>query len=144
MPKEIPITPIYNCGDLVEMLDAEYGMLVGHVEDLSDAQLRWRPHPKAHCILDILWHLAYDEKNPAKPRDKAEALARLRAWYEAKQAIAQDPKRLAESMAWWTRETITQRGYLLGGVIRHLVYHYGEIVALRQAMGVEEGQFYHE
>jgi uncharacterized damage-inducible protein DinB len=32
----------------------------------------------------------------------------------------------------------------MGFVIRHLAYHYGQVIALLQAMGAEEGKFYHE
>ena len=144
MPKQIPITPVYDRDDLVEMLDAEYGMLQSHLEDLNEEQLCWKPHPKAHCILDILWHLAYEPKRLLRPKDKKETLARLQAWYEEQRAKAQDQNFLAQSLTWYTGETITQHGLLRGFVVRHLAYHYGQIIALRQTLGVEAGKFYHE
>jgi uncharacterized damage-inducible protein DinB len=144
MPKQIPITPIYARGDVVEMLDAEYAMLVSHIEDLSDDQLLWRPSSKAHCISEILWHLYFEPEHPTKPKNKKEALNQLKIWYEGHHAKASEPKNLAEPVTWWTGDEMTYRGYLQGFVIRHIAYHYGQIVALRQGMGVDEGKFYHE
>ena len=106
MPVQIPITPIYDRDDLVEMLDAEYKMLLDHVKDLSEEQLRWKPHPQAHCILDILWHLAYEPKKFPRPQDRKEALARLATWYEEWRAKAQDQNFLQQSLTWHTGETI--------------------------------------
>lgn len=82
MGKQLQITPIYSRNSLVEMLDAEYTMLVSHIEELSEEHLKWKPHPKAHSVLDILWHLSYQHEppTPARPQTKAEALARLKSW----------------------------------------------------------------
>ncbi len=144
MPKQVPITPIYGRGNLVEMLDAEYDMVRSNIEDLTEAQLLQRPHPKAHCILEILWHLAYPVKNPEKPANKSEALKNLKIWYDEHREKAKDPGSLNEPLTWWTGEAITYRAYLTGFVIRHMAYHLGQIVALRQSLGIDLGKFYHE
>ena len=144
MSKQVPITPIYGRGDLVEMLDAEYGMVVANIEDLTEDQFKARVNPSTHSILEVIWHLYFPEGNPPRPANKAEALKGLQSWYELHRAKAGDPEALNESETWWTGEQMTYRAYLTGFVIRHLAYHLGEIVMLRQALGIDKGQFYHE
>jgi hypothetical protein len=34
------------------------GRLEQAYQDLSDAQLRWRPHPESHCIGEMVYHVA--------------------------------------------------------------------------------------
>jgi len=144
MPKQVPITLIYGRGNLVEMLDAEYEMVRCNIENLTEVHLQSRPHPMSHAILEIIWHLYYPVEKPQKPTSKSEALARLKGWYEEHRSYAQNPVKLDEPVTWWTGEVMTYRGYLTGFVIRHMAYHLGQIVALRQAIGVDIGRFYHE
>lgn len=140
----IPITPIYARGDLAEMLAAEEQQIEETVADMTEEQMAWRPAPSAKSALDILWHLAYDDKRrPGRPKNKAEALAALRqAHDELRQDIAM-PGKLDERVTWWTGEAIPYRGVVLGA-IRHRAYHLGELVYLRQAQGLDRPIYYHE
>ena len=143
MPIQIPITPVYARANLVEMLDAEYNMLLSHVENLTDDQLNWRPNPNAHSIMDILWHLSY-QSEPSRPANGEQARERLANWYQQHRDRASRPGSLSESLTWWNGEQIDYKGYLSGFVIRHIAYHYGQVTAIRQAMGIDVAKFYHE
>jgi hypothetical protein len=53
------------------------------------------------------------------------------------------PGKLDEPVTWWTGDVISYRG-VVWGEIRHRSYHLGELVYLRQAMGVDEPRYFHE
>jgi len=142
MPKPIPVTPIYASGDLARILEIEERQIEDTIADLSEEQMTWRPNPKAKSALDILWHLAY-KTQPQKPTSKAEALEALRAAYVRLQRDITAPDKLDEPVTWWTGETIPYRG-VVWGEIRHRCYHLGELVYLRQVLGVDEPKYYHE
>jgi hypothetical protein len=142
MPKFIPVTPTYASGDLARILEIEQRQIEETVADLSEEQMAWRPNPKAKSALEILWHLAYGTR-PQKPTSKAEALGALRANYDRLQRDIATPGKLDEPVTWWTGETIPFRG-AVWGAIRHRCYHLGELVYLRQVLGVDEPKYYHE
>jgi hypothetical protein len=142
MPKRTPVTPTYASGDLARILEIEEQQIEDTIADMTEEQLQWRPHPKAKAALDILWHLAYGA-HPEQPRDKAEALAGLRAAYEELQQEIATPGKLDEPYTWWTGDVIPYRG-VIWGMIRHRTYHLGELVYLRQVLGLDEPKYYHE
>ena len=143
MPKFVAVTPTYAVGDLARILEIEQRQVEDTVADLTEEQMHWRPMPKAKCALDILWHLAYAETKNPLPRSKDEALEGLRAAYDQVQRDIASPGKLDEPLLWHTGDTIPYRG-AIWGTIRHLTYHLGELVYLRQAMGVDEPKYYHE
>ncbi len=143
MPRIIFIAPTYATGDLARILEIEECQVEDTVADLTEEQMQWRPTPKAKSALDILWHLAYAETKNPKPQSKAEALAGLRTAYDQIQRDIATPGKLDEPILWHTGDTIPYRGAIWGS-IRHLTYHLGELVYLRQAMGVDEPRYYHE
>jgi uncharacterized damage-inducible protein DinB len=143
MAEPIAVTPTYASGDLARILEIEQRQVEDTVADLSEEQMMWRPNPKAKSALDILWHLAYPQLQHPKPSSKAEALEGLRAAYAELQGDIATPGKLDEPVTWWTGEVISYRG-VLWGAIRHRSYHLGELVYLRQAMGVDEPRYYHE
>ncbi len=133
MPKPVAVTPTYATGDLASILEIEQRQVEETVADLTEEQMRWRPTPKAKSALDILWHLAYAQTKNPQPRNKVEALEGLRAAYINLQRNIATPGKLDELIEWHTGDTI-----------RHLSYHLGELVYLRQVMGVDEPKYYHE
>ena len=142
MAKPIAVTPTYASGDLARILEIEQRQVEDTVADLSEDQMMWRPNPKSKSALDILWHLAYSEsKHP--PSNKAEALEGLRAAYAKLQRDIAKPGKLDEPVTWWTGDVISYRG-VVWAEIRHRSYHLGELVYLRQAMGLDEPRYYHE
>jgi hypothetical protein len=143
MPKFVAITPTYASGDLARILDVEERQVEDTIADLTQEQMQWRPTPKAKSALDILWHLAYAETKKPMPRTKAEALEGLRAAYASLQRDIATPGKLDELIEWHTGDMIPYRGAIWGS-IRHLSYHLGELVYLRQAMGLDEPKYYHE
>jgi GNAT superfamily N-acetyltransferase len=139
-----PITPVYARGDLAEMLAIEEQQIEETVADLTEEQMTWRPVPSAKSALDILWHLAYDEQHrPDKPTNKAESLAAFRAANDDLRRDIAAPGKLDEPISWWTGEAVPYRGVILGA-IRHRAFHLGELVYLRQALGLDEPKYYHE
>ena len=142
MAEPVAITPTYARGDLARILEIEQRQVEETVADLSDEQFAWRPTPAAKSALDILWHLAYATQ-PDRPANKADALAALRADHAALQQAIATPGKLDEPVPWWTGDTIPYRG-VIWGAIRHRAYHLGELVYLRQVMGVDEPTYYHE
>ena len=143
MPKPVPITPTYASGDLARILEIEQTQIEETVADLTEEQMTWRPNPTAKSAMDIVWHLAYPELQLAKPTNKAEALEGLRAAHAKLQRDIATPGKLDEPVTWWTGETIPFRG-VVWGAIRHRSYHLGELVYVRQAMGLDEPKYYHE
>ena len=57
------------------------------------------------------------------------------------QTVAVPP--VYKTVLWWTGEEIPYCG-LIWGAIRHRSYHLGELVYLRQAMGLDEPRYSHE
>jgi hypothetical protein len=142
MPARIAVTPTYAGGNLASILEIEDRQIEDTVADLTEEQMRWRPNPKAKSALDILWHLGYSAQQEP-PANKAAALDALRAARaELLQEIA-TPGRLDEPYTWWTGDTIPFRG-VIWGQIRHRSYHLGELVYLRQVLGLDEPKYYHE
>ena len=142
MPRTTPVTPVYATGDLSKILEIEQRQLEETVEDLSEEQMQWRPNENAKSALDILWHLAYSDSQP-EPKTKAEALALLRADYEKLQKAIDTPGKLESTFKWWTGDEIPFSG-VIWGAIRHRCYHLGELVYLRQVMGVDIPKYYHD
>ncbi len=143
MPEPIAVTPAYASDDLARILEVEQRQVEDTVVDMNEEELVWRPNPKAKSALDILWHIAYPQEKSPRPANKQEALDGLR---RAHAALARDiaiPGKLDEPVTWWTGDTIPFRG-LIWGAIRHRTYHLGELVYLRQAMGLDEPKYYHE
>ncbi len=143
MPKPVFVTPVYATGDLASILEIEQRQIEDTVADLTEEQMQWRPMPKAKSALDILWHLAYAETRNPKPNTKAEALEGLRAAYAKLQGDIATAGKLDEPTTWHTGDVIPYRG-VVWGAIRHRSYHLGELVYLRQVMGVDEPKYYHE
>ena len=143
MTDPVAVAPIYATGDLRQILTVEQRQIEDTVADLTDEQMRWRPHPKAKSALDILWHLAYSQTQDQPPPSKAAALAAFRQAYDAVQAAIAIPEKLDEPVRWWTGEQIPFRG-VVWSEIRHRSYHLGELVYLRQALGLDEPKYYHE
>jgi uncharacterized damage-inducible protein DinB len=142
MAKPLPVTPTYASGDLGLILELEQRQIIETVEDLTEEQLNWRPNEKAKSALDILWHLAY-RVSPEKPATKADALDALQEDYVQLLGEIAAPGKLDEPVTWWTGDTFPYRG-MIWGQIRHRSYHLGELVYLRQTMGLDEPQYYHE
>jgi len=142
MPTPVAITPIYNSGDLAKILEAEQFQVEDTVADLTEEQMVWRPNEKAKSALDIIWHLGYQARRE-KPANKGEALAAFQADHKRLQEMIATPGKLDEKMTWWNGAEITLRGFVWG-MIRHRAYHLGELVYLRQTMGVDEPKYYHE
>ncbi len=143
MPQTVFVAPTYATGDLGRILAIEQRQVEDTVADLTEAQMCWRPAPKAKSALDILWHLAYAEIKSPMPKSKAEALEGLREACANVQRDIATPGKLEEPTPWHTGETIPYRG-AVWATIRHLTYHLGELVYLRQAMGIDEPRYYHE
>ena len=143
MPKFVAVAPAYATGDLACILEIEERQVEDTVADLTEEQMRWQPTPKAKSALDILWHLAYAGTHSPKPRNKGEALEALRVAYDNLQRDIATPGKLDEPVLWHTGDTIPYRGEVWGN-IRHLCYHLGELVYLRQVMGLDEPKYYHE
>jgi hypothetical protein len=142
MAKPRPTTPTYASGDLGCILAIEQQQVEETVMDLTDEQFAWRPNDKAKSALDILWHLAYDV-SPEKPANKEEALAALRIAHAELQHEIARPGKLDVPVTWWTGDEITYRG-VIWAAIRHRCFHLGELVYLRQVLGVDEPHYYHE
>ena len=142
MPKSITVTPTYATGDLASILEVEQRQIEDTVADLSEEQMTWRPNSKAKSALDILWHIAYPEVRE-RPASKSEALDGMGQAHAALQLDISRPGKLDEPVTWWTGDTIPFRG-LIWGAIRHRSYHLGELVYLRQVMGLDEPKYYHE
>ena len=143
MPNFIPITPTYATGDLAAILAIEQRQIEDTVADLTEGQMDWHPTPTAKSALDILWHLAFAETNNPPPRNKVEALEGLRAACAKLQQDIATPGKLDELLTWHTGDVIPYRGRIWG-TIRHLSYHLGELVYLRQVLGVDKPKYYHE
>jgi hypothetical protein len=143
VPEFVAVTPAYASGDLARILEIEERQVEDTVADYTEEQIQWRPAPKAKSALDILWHLAYAGTHRPKPLSKAEALEALRAAHARLQRDIATPGKLDEPTAWHTGDTIPYRGEVWGN-IRHLCYHLGELVYLRQVMGLDEPKYYHE
>jgi len=143
MVQTVAVAPVYDTGDLARILEIEQRQVEDTVADMTDEQVAWRPHPMAKSALDILWHLAYPELERPYPADKAEALENLRAAYRGLVHDIRTPDKLDEPLEWWTGEQISYRG-VVWGAIRHRSYHLGELVYLRQVMGLDEPRYYHE
>jgi hypothetical protein len=142
MAKPVAVTPTYASGDLARILEIEQRQVEDTVADLSEEQMMWRPNPKSKSALDILWHLAYPQlQHP--PSSKAEAMKGLQAAYAKLRRDIAIPGKLDEPVTWWTGDVIPYRG-VVWGEIRHRSYHLGELVYLRQALGVDEPRYYHE
>ena len=103
----------------------------------------WRPNSKAKSAFDILWHIAYPQEESPRPANKQDGLDGLRRAYAALARDIAMPGKLDESVTWWTGDIMPFRG-LIWGAIRHRSYHLGELVYLRQAMGLDEPKYYHE
>lgn len=142
MAKVIPVTPVYAIADLPRILEIEQRHMEERVADLSEEQMAWPRNPKAKSALDILCHLAYGTRSE-KPTSKAEALEALRANYARIQRDIATPGKLDEPVTWWTGEVIPRPG-AVWGAIRHRCYHLGELVYLRQVLGMDEPRYYHE
>jgi hypothetical protein len=142
MPARIAVTPTYASGDLAGILEIEDRQIEDTVADLTEEQMRWRPNPKAKSALDILWHLAY-AAHPEPPASKVAALDALRAARAELLLEIATPGRLDEPYTWWTGDVIPFRG-VIWGQIRHRSYHLGELVYLRQVLGLDEPKYYHE
>lgn len=142
MPTRVAVTPTYASGDLGQILAIEERQVEDSIADLTEEQMAWRPNAKAKSALEILWHLAY-EGEQARPANKAAALAALRAYCAEIQDLIATPGKVDEPFTWWTGDVISFRG-VVWGRIRHLSYHLGEIVYLRQVMGLDEPKYYHE
>jgi uncharacterized damage-inducible protein DinB len=143
MPEPVAVAPTYATGDLRQILAIEQRQIEDTVADLTDEQMRWRPHPKAKSALDILWHLAYAQTQDPPPPSKATALAAFRQAYDGVQAAIATPEKLDTLVTWWTGEQIPFRG-VVWSEIRHRSYHLGELVYLRQVLGLDEPKYYHE
>ena len=143
MPEPIAVTPTYASGDLAGILEVEQRQIEDTVADLSEEQVTWRPNAKAKSALDILWHIAYSQEQSPRPSNKLEALDGLRRAHAALERDIARPGKLDEPVTWWTGDTIPFRG-LIWGAIRHRSYHLGELVYLRQVMGLDEPKYYHE
>ena len=143
MPEPIAVVPTYASGNLARILEIEQRQIEDTIADLSEEQMMWRPNPKAKSALDILWHIAYPQVQLQRPASKLEALDSLRHAYDALERDIAIPGKLDEPVTWWTGDTIPFRG-LIWGAIRHRSYHLGELVYLRQAMGLDEPKYYHE
>ena len=143
MAGPMAVTPTYASGDLARILELEQRQIEDTAVDLSEEQMMWRPHPEAKSALDILWHLAYPQLEGPRPSGKAVALEGLQAAYAKLQRDIVAPGKLDEPVTWWTGDTIPFRG-VVWGAIRHRSYHLGELVYLRQAIGLDEPKYYHE
>ncbi|MCL0075777.1 DinB family protein [Dehalococcoidia bacterium] len=143
MAEPVAVTPTYASGDLAHILEIEQRQIEDTVADLSEEQMVWLPNPKAKSALDIIWHLAYPQLQHPKPSSKTEALKGLRTAYDRLQKEIATPGKLDEPVTWWTGGEIPYRG-VVWGAIRHCSYHLGELVYLRQAMGLDEPKYYHE
>src|SRR5262249_32059553 len=137
MPEPVAVAPIYASGDLSQILAVEQRQVEDTVADLTEEQMRWRPHPKAKSALDIVWHLAYSQTQEPPPLSKGAALDALRQAHGAVQLAIATPGKLDEPVTWWTREQIPFRG-VVWSEIRHRSYHLGELVYLRQVMRLDE------
>jgi uncharacterized damage-inducible protein DinB len=143
MPKLVAVAPTYATGDLARILEIEQWQIEDTVTDLTEEQMHWRPTPKAKSALDILWHLAYAEARHPMPRNKVEALEGLSDAYSTLQRDIATAGKLDEPIEWHTGDTIPYRG-AIWAAIRHRTYHLGELVYLRQVMGLDEPKYYHE
>ncbi len=143
MPTFVAVTPTYASGDIAKILEIEQRQIEDTIADLNEEQMRWRPNPKAKSALEIVWHIGYAQTAYTKPQNKAEALQGLRDAYAELQRDIETPGKLAEPVQWHTGDMITYRG-VIWGMIRHRTYHLGELVYLRQAMGLDEPKYYHE
>ncbi len=143
MPKRIAVTPTYATGDLARILEIEQRQIEDTVADLTEEQMLWRASSQAKPAIEILWHLSYDQIHKPLPATKAEALERLRTAYDMLQQDIATPGKLDEIITWWTGDTIPFRGFVWG-MIRHRSFHLGELVYLRQVMGLDEPKYYHE
>jgi uncharacterized damage-inducible protein DinB len=142
MARVIPVTPTYASEDLGRILALEQRQVEESVEDLTEEQFAWRPNEKAKSALDIVWHLAVNTV-PERPANKDEALAAFRKAHEELQQDIATPGKLDEPLTWWTGDTMTYRA-AIWSAIRHRCYHLGELVYLRQVMGLDEPLYYHE
>ncbi len=143
MPKLIAIAPTYASGNLARILEIEQLQIEDTIADLTEEQIRWRPTPHAKSALDILWHLAYAETKNPPPHNKAEALAGLRTACASLQRDIATPGKLDDRIEWHTGDTIPYRG-AIWAAIRHLCYHLGELVYLRQVMDLDVPKYCHE
>lgn len=143
MPKLVAVAPTYATGDLARILEIEQCQIEDTIADLSDAQMRWRPTPQAKCALEIVWHLAFAETRYPMPKDKLEAQQGLYDSYAQLQRDIATPGKLDELIEWHTGDKIPYRA-AIWAAIRHRTYHLGELVYLRQAMGLDEPKYYHE
>lgn len=142
MARVIPVTPTYASQDLGRILALEQQQVEETVADLTEEQFAWRPNEKAKSALDIVWHLGYNAVSE-EPATKDEALAAFRKAHEELQQDIATPGKLDEPLTWWTGDTLTYHAYIWSA-IRHRCYHLGELVYLRQVMGLDEPVYYHE
>ena len=142
MAKSRPTTPTYASGDLGRILALEQQQVEETVADLTEEQFTWRPNEKAKSALDIVWHLAVLH-SPERPANKEEAVAAFRRAHDELQQDIATPGKLDEPVMWWTGEPITYRG-MIWQAIRHRAYHLGELVYLRQVLGLDEPIYFHE
>jgi hypothetical protein len=143
MPKNVPVTPIYATEDLGKILQCEQEQIIDTVADLTEEQMNWKPNSTAKSALDILYHLSHPQVPKPKPTTKKETIKRFNQAYDIIRAILETPGKLNETMVWWTGEEIPVRGFVWG-TIRHRSYHLGELVYLRQAMGIDVPKYYHD
>src|SRR6185437_12192108 len=142
MARVVPVTPTYASEDLGRILALEQLQVEETVADLTEEQFAWRPNEKAKSALDIVWHLAVNTV-PERPANKDEALAAFRKAHEELQQDIATPGKLDEPLTWWTGDTMSYRA-AIWSAIRHRCYHLGELVYLRQVMGLDEPLYYHE
>ncbi len=142
MARVTPTTPTYASEDLGRILEIEQRQVEDTVMDLTEEQFAWRPNEKAKSALDIMWHLAVNTA-PEKPANKDEALAAFRKAHDELQQDIATPGKLDEPLVWWTGDAMTYRAYIWAA-IRHRCFHLGELVYLRQVMGLDEPLYYHE
>ena len=143
MAEPIAVTPINASGGLARIREVAQRQVGDTVADLSTEQMQWRPNPKAKSDLDIVWHLAYPQLQHPNPSSKAETLEGLRAAHARLQEDIATAGKLDEPVKWWTGDVVRYWG-IVWGAIRHRSYHLGELVYLRQAMGLDEPKYYHE
>lgn len=93
-------------------------------------------------MASCLWNAA-SETNQQGRGPGALCLEALRENCGRLQRDIATPGKVDEPVTWWTGETIPFRG-AVWGAIRHRCYHLGELVYLRQVLGVNEPKYYHE
>lgn len=137
----------------VRQLEAEQKTTAKVLAAVPDANLDYRPDPKAKTALDLAWHLAaaevwflnsvadgsFDSKQPEMPAGVA-APSAIASWYEQQIAAAM-PRVKAMSADQLTRK-INFRGRLeqpavtfLNISLHHAIHHRGELATYIRPMG---------